>query len=204
MNTSTKLQVVNSLLTSIGEDPVNTLGTGLDDEIVAESIVDEVTRKVLIRGWSWNTEESFKIVRQADDTITVPSNFLSIDFHNTNLVLRGNRIYDKQNNSYKLQSDVTCSTVIVGLPWEEIPEAARQFILYSAGRIFQQRQVGSRTLYEFSLKDESEAWATLTGNEEATSNLSIFQNQELALMTDRSSGRAVVDYMPGSIFGSIS
>jgi len=203
MSTTTKLNAVNTLLTSIGEDPVNALGIGLEDQTVAEAILDEVTRKVLVRGWSWNTEVNFTLARQTDDTLTVPSTYFSIDFHGKQYTLRGNRVYDKLNQTYRLVSNPTCTSVIISLPWAEIPEVARQYIMYSAGRIFQARQVGSQVLHQFTLKDEQEAWIALTSNEESTANLSIFQNKDLAMKLNRSSGSSVRDIYPGSIFGSI-
>lgn len=202
MNTTTKLDVVNALLSSIGEDPINALGVGLEDATVAENIVDEVTRKVFVLGWSWNTNENMPILRQTDNTITVPSNFLSIDFHNPAYVLRGNRIYDRQNNTYVFESDISVNSVVIGLPWDEIPEVARQYILYCSGRIFQARQVGSPVLFQFTLKDEQEAWVALTGNEQETSNDSIFQNNELAVHMNRDAAQAFVDWPTGAVFGS--
>jgi hypothetical protein len=201
MNTTTKLQAVNTLLISIGEEPVNALGLGLEDQTVAENILEEVSRKLQIKGWSWNTERNYTISRQSDGTLTVPYTFLSVDFQSTQYVLRGNRVYDKVNHSYVLTANPTCTSVILGLDWDEIPEAGRQYIMYSSGRIFQARQVGSRILHEFSRQDEHDAWLTLRSNEEATANLSIFNNPEVSMALDRSSGRAVVDYPAGTIFG---
>ena len=202
MDTTSKLQAVNTLLTSIGEDPVNTLDTGLDDQIVAENILDETSRKVQIRGWSWNTEHDTKLLRQLDNTITLSNNFFSIDFHNKRYALRGNKVYDRVNHTYLLSEDITCSSIILGLDWLELPEVARQYITYIAGRIFQARQVGSRILWEFTKQDEQEAWVELVANEEAVGNRTIFQNNQLQMDLNRSSHVSVYDHPPGTIFGS--
>lgn len=202
MATTTKLQAVNTLLTSIGEDPVNALGTGLDDQTVAEAILDEVVRKVLVLGWSWNTETNYTLVRQTDKRLTLPSTFLTIDFHNPMLTLRGGRVYDKANHSYLLEADVSCASAVISLPWDEIPEVARQYITYSAGRIFQARQVGSQVLHQFTQKDEQDAWRALMSNEGSTANLSIFQNADLRMKLDRSSSLSASDRNAGTIFGS--
>lgn len=200
MNTTTKLDAVNTLLMSIGEDPVNALGLGIDDQTAAEAIVDEVTRKVQVLGWSWNTEDNYTFVRQVDDTVTVANNVLSIDFHNKQYVLRGTKVYDKIKHSYVLTSDVK-GTVIFGLNWDELPEVARQYIMYSSGRIFQARQVGSRVLHEFTKQDEHDAWLALRSNEESVSNHSIFDNTELRLWLNRDSSVPVFDYPAGTIIG---
>lgn len=202
MNTTTKLEAVNTLLTSIGEDPLNALGLGLEDQTVAEAILDEVTRKTLIRGWSWNTEYNFKLTRQQDQTITVPLNYLSIDFQDTQrYTLRGRKVYDRIAHSYALASDITAGSIIIGLDWDEIPEVARQYITYSGGRVFQQRQVGSSVLHRFTQQDEREAWIALKMEEEAVSNHSIFHNPHVQMMLDRSPDRPVVRAYPGSLLG---
>lgn len=200
MNTTTKLDAVNTLLMSIGEDPVNALGLGIEDQTAAEAIVDEVTRKVQVLGWSWNTEDNYTFMRQVDNTVTVASNVLSIDFHNKQYVLRGTKVYDKVNHAYTLSGDVK-GTVIFGLDWDLLPEAARQYIMYSSGRIFQARQVGSQILNQFTEKDEQAAWLALRSNEESVSNHSIFDNYELQLWLNRDAAAPVFDYPAGSIIG---
>lgn len=201
MNITTKLEAVNTLLMSIGEDPVNALGTGLDDQTVAEAVLDEVTRKVQVRGWSWNTEHRFKLMRDGDQEVTLANNVLSIDFHNKTYVLRGNRVYDRVSHSYTLPSDLT-ATVTFCLDWDDLPEVARQFILYSSGRVFQARQVGSQVLNQFTQQDERSAWAALIQNEEGVGNRSIFQNAEIAHNLNRSPSVPVSTLYPGQIYGS--
>lgn len=202
MNSTTKLEAVNILLTSIGEDPVSALGTGIDDQTVAEAVLDEVLRRTLVRGWSWNTEVNYTLPKEVDDTVTVPANFLSIDFNNRSYVQRGDKVYDKVNHTYNFESNLTGLTVILGLDWDETPEACRQYVLYSAGRVFQARQVGSRVLHEFTKQDEHQAWLMLNSNENAVGNVSIFQNAEIAVALNRSSGVPVPRYPAGSILGS--
>ena len=53
---TTKLKAVNTLLSIIGEAPVNSLTPPLTgDTSLAESVLDEISTEVQGGGWSWNT-----------------------------------------------------------------------------------------------------------------------------------------------------
>lgn len=199
---TTKLEAVNVLLTSIGEAPVNSLGDDLDEAALAEKVLDEVSRAVQKVGWHWNTEDNFPLMRNVDGNILLPVNTLKADFQTTRYVTRGNKVYDKHNHTYTFSNDIT-ATMTFGFDWSELPESLRGYIMYRGGRTFQARQVGSRVLHEFTKGDEEQALVELKIAELEVSNVSIFQNAELALMLNRSSSTPVIDYPAGSFGGTI-
>ena len=197
---TTKLEAINVLLTSIGEAPVSQEGTGLEEEAIASTVLDEVSRAVQTIGWSWNTEDNFPLSRDMEGKITLPVNTLKVDFQTPNYIARGLKIYDRKNHTYTFNSDLK-ATLIIGLDWDELPEAMRNYVTYRAGRVFQARQVSATTLHEFTRIDEERAYVALFSAEQEVANVSLFDNVEIQLMLDRSSSTAVLDYAAGGLGG---
>lgn len=197
---TTKLEAINVLLTSIGEAPVSKEGTGLEEEAIASTVLDEVSRAAQTIGWSWNTEHKFPLTRDASGKITLPTNTLKVDFQTPHYIARGSKVYDRSNHTYVFKSDVTAS-LIVGLDWDELPETMRMYVMYRAGRVFQARQVSATTLHEFTRLDEERAYVALFTAEQEVANLSLFDNTEIQVMLDRSAQSAVFDYRAGAVGG---
>ena len=54
---TTELQAVNTMLSAIGEAPVNSIsGTNNVDVSVAKNILDETSLSIQSEGWNFNTE----------------------------------------------------------------------------------------------------------------------------------------------------
>ena len=82
---TTKLQAVNTLLSIVGEAPLNSLTPPLTgDAALAERVLEEVSTEVQGEGWSWNTMVYDNIPLDANGHSTLPSNTLAlrlIQFH---------------------------------------------------------------------------------------------------------------------------
>jgi len=169
METTTELNAVNSMLATVGEAPINTLeDVGVVDAITAISSLKEVTREVLVEGYTFNTDENYPIIPEgfAPFEATIPPNALSVVPNDRTLTVRGNRIYDTTTFSYTFQGtdQVECQ-VIWGLSFEELPEVTRQYVALRAARRFQRRAVASDTLNAITAEDERTAmWAHRKAN----------------------------------------
>ena len=162
---TTELQAVNQMLRAIGETPVSSLvdDFGLDVPS-ASATLSEISNAVQLEGWIFNTEYDYPLPRTTDGAISVPSNALNVDFdwrRSSGLepVVRGSRVYDRKNHTYVFDKGLTAK-IIFGLPFDELPEAARYYISYRACRKFQDTQTGSSDLHKFTLRDEMTARAT--------------------------------------------
>ncbi len=107
MALTTKLNAVNTMISVIGEAPVNTLGgTAVPVTVVqAENTLDETSRAVQSEGWHFNTEHEYVLTPDASTSkITLPSNTLTCRLRPTNLynndpVQRGLTLYDRKNHT---------------------------------------------------------------------------------------------------------
>jgi hypothetical protein len=63
LTVTTKLEAVNTMLTSIGESPVNTITASTTTDVsIAIQILDNVSREVQSVGWYFNTDTNYKLV----------------------------------------------------------------------------------------------------------------------------------------------
>jgi hypothetical protein len=162
---TTELEAVNEMLAAIGEAPVNALNSTLAEAQQARRQLAFTSRRTQQRGWSWNIDSPVTLIPDSyTGEITVFPNALKVDTvgdsESLNLVQRGLRLYDPQRQSYQFETSVTVS-IVSGLDWSDLPEAARSFILCSAGRKFAQDTLGSDTISGFLKQDEAMAWADL-------------------------------------------
>jgi|TARA_R110000823_G_scaffold89656_5_gene198746 hypothetical protein len=162
---TTELEAVNTMLNTIGEAPVNTLiNMTAIDAITALSILQTVSRSVQVEGWFFNTEYNYPITPDVNGELLLPTNLLSIDSTELSdayeLVQRGAKAYDRKNHTYTFTDTVKCNLILL-LAFDEIPEAARNYIALRAARILQDRLLGSDSLHAMNREDEYQALISL-------------------------------------------
>ena len=75
---TSKLDAVNSILLGIGEAPVNTLGSGLQEAEIAEVTLNNINREVQSIGWHWNTHYKVDLSRDTDNKIPIGTDVLRV------------------------------------------------------------------------------------------------------------------------------
>lgn len=178
----TELEAVNLMLESIGEQPVNTLiDTGIADVQIATSILHNTSRNLQAKGWSFNRETDYPLVRDVNNNILVPPNVLMVKPTDTTLdiVQRGDKLYDKTNHTFIFTQDVKCDITFF-LDFEDLPQAARTYIYVLASRDFQKKVLGSETITSITKEDEEHARATFMEAEDTTGGYNIFDSYDTA------------------------
>lgn len=188
MTPTTTIEAVNIMLASIGEAPVNSLASGLVDAALAQNILSAVSRDVQSKGWSFNTDKKVKISPTAAGEIILPPNTLKADIsvndRETDLVQRGNKMYNRISHSFLVGKSVELDLVSM-LDFEMLPEAARRFITLKGARMFQDQTVGSRELHGFQERDEMAAWIELQDSESDNADYTIFDNIDTYAIVNR-------------------
>jgi hypothetical protein len=189
LNKTTKLQAVNTMLSVIGEPPINTLSSQRADSVLAEQILDEVSREIQSYGWHFNTEDKVVLTPDSDGYIYISENVARVDldpnvYSELDIVLRGNRLYEKVSNSYVFSASITVTRIVM-LDFEEMPEPARRYIMIRASRIFGDRMIGSEKHHMFTGQDEIVAMAKMSEYETDTGDYSIFDNYSTASVINR-------------------
>ena len=132
---TTRLQAVNTMLSTIGEAPVNTLtGTLGVDVATAERVLDETSLEVQSMGWHFNTVPEVELTPDSSTKpfITVAPNVVRIDLESSathDLVLRGDTLFDRKNNTNQFDKSIKKVTVVTALDFTDLPQLARHYIL---------------------------------------------------------------------------
>lgn len=191
LSPTTELDAINTMLSAIGEAPVNTVeDNGVVDAVMARQILNGVSREVQAWGWHWNTEKEYLLVPTfPEGELVLPHTVLRVDSVSTDqdvdVVVRGNRLYDRRNHTYRFDRPLKVDMVIL-LQFHELPEPARRYITIRSARTFQERVVGSAELSQFALKDELRALAVLREMDADTADYNILtDNYSVARVLDR-------------------
>ena len=166
LTNTTKLDAVNTILLSIGEAPVNTLGSGLQEAEIAEVVLNNVNREVQSLGWIFNTDLRKTLSPNTDGFIDLPSDCVKVDTvsvlrdYTTDIVERNRRLYDRVTNSFVFTKDIIVDMVVL-LSFDGLPEVARRYITLKAGRKFQENIIGSPTLSKLQADEEALALIAL-------------------------------------------
>ncbi len=193
----TELEAVNTMLTTIGEQPVSSLDNlaGLQDASIARQILTNISRTVQSKGWVFNLDLQVTYSPDTNGEIILGSNVLRIDTTSKvrkstkDIVERGGKLYDRENNTSIFTEDVVVDRVIV-LNFNDLPEAARRYIATRAARVFHDRVVGSGELHRFFTEDEQMAWSELLEYESEVGDYTIFDDYDVYRVIERTSGQA--------------
>jgi len=197
LSPTTELEAVNTMLTSIGEQPIQNLDdlAGLTDASIARQILNNVSRAVQSRGWVFNTDLDKVMKPDQYGEILLNDTILRVDTTtrmrdpDNDIIERGRRLYDRQKNTDKFDegTEVKCNLIIY-LNFKDLPEPARRYISIRAARIFHDRVVGSGELHRFYQEDELQAWSTLIEYEGDTADYNVFDNYDVYRVVDRLPG----------------
>jgi hypothetical protein len=185
----TKLEAVNSMLSAIGEAPINSLDQPTVDSSIAQSTLNGVIRSVQSHAWHFNNDKDFPLARATDNTIPLSNDILRIDvdelvYPNVDVVQRSGKLYDKLNHTYTFTQDLKAEIVRL-LDWDDLPQPFRTYCTAKAARIFQQRMVGSGELGNQLQQDELTALANLKEFEMDTADYNVFGVWDVARVMQR-------------------
>ena len=198
---TTELEAVNTMLSTIGEAPVNSLTGSLPtDASMAKNILNEVNREVQSGGWKFNTSYKSTLSRDTNNKIPVAGDALHIELNplleskgSYDPVIRGNFLYNLAKESFVFDKNLENASVVSLLDFENIPEQARRYITIRASRIFHDRTLGANALHRFSRQDELVALSILKQSEASVADHSIFNSHDQFKTVSRSRSHKLID-----------
>ena len=185
---TSELEAVNTLLSTIGESPLNSLSGSLPvDGTIAKNVLSEVSREVQSQGWHFNTHYKVTLSRDTNNKIPLATNIVRVEIDprkyskvSYDIVQRNNELYNLAKNEETFDTNFTDATVVYLLPFDEIPEQAKRYITIRSARIFHDRTLGANTIHKFSQEDEAKSLSILKQAESHTGDYSIFDTPEQA------------------------
>ena len=185
---TSELEAVNTILSTIGESPLNSLSGSLPvDGTIAKNVLSEVSREVQSQGWHFNTHYKVTLTRDTDNKIPLATNIVRVEVDprryskvSYDIVQRNNFLYNLAKNEETFDTNFKDATAVYLLPFDEIPEQAKRYITIRSARIFHDRTLGANTIHKFSQEDEAKALSILKQAESHTGDYSIFDTPEQA------------------------
>ena len=185
---TSELEAVNTILSTIGESPLNTLSGSLPvDGTIAKNVLSEVSREVQSQGWHFNTHYKVTLSRDTNNKIPLATNIVRVEIDprryskvSYDIVQRNNELYNLAKNEDTFDTNFKDATVVYLLPFDEIPEQAKRYITIRSARIFHDRTLGANTIHKFSQEDEAKSLSILKQAESHTGDYSIFDSPEQA------------------------
>ena len=151
--TDTELSAVNSILGSIGQAPVTTLGavttdvTNSGQEIVntfanpqiaiIHNLLMEVTKDVQNEGWHFNKQDNKKVSPDGNGNFLIPNNYLRYDVHgglydrNLDVVRKNGKLYDNVRDTDVFTGDLYFDITYL-LDFNDVPPAIQRYIIARA------------------------------------------------------------------------
>lgn len=172
---TTELEAVNAMLDGIGVAPVNSLDTPSLDVSRALQVLRQVWREVLTMAWHFNHDYEYALPRDAGGAVVIPANVLRIraaDRWARDLTQRDGKLWDREAKTFVIPPEVTFD-ILWSIPFESLPEAARNYITLRSVRRYQQRVLGDDYLGNVQEGDELQALAILYEAEGETAQLNI-------------------------------
>ena len=174
---STELEAINFMLDTIGEAPVSVIeGSALVDVKIAVNTLSMVSKQVQAEGWAFNTDLEYPLPKDGYGNILIPTNLLRFRLSKQGLsnykvapVIRGTKLYDRGNHTFVFTTDVLGDLVFL-LPFTDLPQSARNYIMVKAARLFQDKVLGSDALHSLNAPDEMMARAALIEDDAASTN----------------------------------
>lgn len=183
----TELDAVNEMLSVIGESPVNTLENLQNiDAINALRILRAINRQEQARGWSFNiiSEHTLnpdtytKRIKWADNYLYLKGN------NGEKLIKNGEYIKDLSTGDTTFNSSITAEVILL-VPFEEMPEPMRSYIVAKAAFNFQTRFLGASDLTSITQTSVQEAWMRLQEYEMDNNTYNMLDNTSVSELRKR-------------------
>lgn len=182
----TELEAVNAIIGTLGESPINTLEELHNvDAINALRCLRQVSRTEQARGWSFNIIPEYTLNPDINNKIHWNEMYLSIkSTNNEKLIKAGDYIKNLNTNSTIFTAPVV-TEVILHVPFEELPEPMRSYIVAKASFVFQNYYFGDGLLTDVISQQVSDAWQHLMDYEMDNNDYSMLNNNSIRELLSR-------------------
>lgn len=196
----TKLEAVNDILASIGEDPVNSLSSGLPDAELAEQFLDRENRRIQLKGWHCNTLYDYTLTLNTSDQFALPDDTLKVDTKNPrgprkahtpkpNLYINATMrrsgddtkwvMWDGDNNNeFWTNTGITELNVelVQFIEFANLTPALQIYVWTSAAHRFQKSVMGSAALQQFTAEDVAMAEVDAVNEDMENEDLNVIRD----------------------------
>lgn len=152
---TTLLEAVNLLLLAIRVEKVMSLASAESKQDAADALlaINAASRAIQLKGWEFNTEYDFVIDPTPEGEIVLPENCVYVRKarckEGNRLVERNRKLYDNRKHTFNIGEAVTTELVLC-LPFEELSEAWRNYVMAQAGLTFCTSKLPSGAVFQWT------------------------------------------------------
>jgi hypothetical protein len=139
---TTELEGVNRILATASLPSAAALQVSIDlesDEGQAQAALEEASKALQGMAWSWNTEYDRAFSPGVGGVIDVGADIVRVSVGDSSatrqIALRGSELFDIENNT-NVFSEAVYLDVVRLLPFDSMPEAARNVAIYQGAELF--------------------------------------------------------------------
>ncbi len=156
-----KLKAINLILPYFGENTITKIDYKHPTVVLITDVLDEMQKTLLSKGWWFNTSE-IKLYPSSEGELYAPEKALGIVAQNSRdiLVIRGERIFNATQRSYKFTAPVEVQ-VIDNMEFEELPECVATWIMYRTAYEAYVRDYGYEEVLQIIQTKELEAYQSV-------------------------------------------
>lgn len=185
----TKLDVINGMLATIGQLPLNELDARHPHVASGLRILEQKSATVQLNGgagWWFNILATFTLRQDIDGKVAVPEDLLK--FTPINYPDRYGKVagflHDNINDTNVIGANVEVGA-IRQLAFEDLPTLAQDYIAFSAIRTFQRDYDGDMQKTQSIEQDEKKAWVELRMQDIREKRANTKRNPQVALVMSR-------------------
>jgi len=187
---TTELDAVNELLASIQEAPITSLDEAAEqssDAVLARQKLHLASRSVQSVGYAFNTDKCYPLAPTNAGEIEVPAGFLKASFEDYypedkgRFVVRGKRVYDRLKHTYNIARTLYADVTVI-LEYDDLPQAAKDYITKIATRAFQTQIEGETANYRFTREDIESAEVNLQNTDGDAADYNMFNAPDRTTM----------------------
>jgi hypothetical protein len=180
-----ELDVINEMLASLGESPVNVIDADHPLTAAGVRMLRVANLREQTKSWWFNKEQVTLTPDATSGYIYTPEDAIRVDPTDStlNYVQRGRRLYQSyapnSTNKYVFTLPVTCWLVRL-VPFEDVPPSAQVLISYAAQLDFQKAYDADRLKFEQIKLEYSQALISLNAEHIRNSEVNLFRRDSTA------------------------
>ena len=173
------LEAVNEIISSVGSPPINSLSNITNvDGIDALRMLNKTSRRIQSTGWEWNRQDSVTFLPDTTTgKIAYPNDIIKAVATNR-LIRKDGYFFDLDANTDRFTSSITITELVREIAFNDLPEAARDYITAVTTRDFQRIKVGSVEADQAIAQREAEALVRLNALEIDMGQFNLYENNE--------------------------
>ena len=189
----TRLEIVQHMLFTVGEQIVVTVNSQHPSIIQAAGILDSTYADFSGRSWWFNTEYNMELAMDDTGKVTIPANAKSVEIvgagaspiaNRAQYAVRGGKIYDTINHTFILNTALMAN-VTIALNVEDLPHVAGTYLKHKAAETMYISDDGDSIKMDKLAIKVSEAWHLLKAEELRLSNVNALNSPSAAQLRYR-------------------